>query len=86
MYLCTGILIRYAYYPQKYKQTYKTTITSNMRKAKIFAAMLMAMSSLGAFAQHQFMSTGDMSKLVCTLKPRCGALHTRFDNYIPHNE
>lgn len=26
-----------------------------MRKAKIFAAMLMAMSSLGAFAQHQFM-------------------------------
>ena len=25
-----------------------------MRKAKIFAAMLMAMSSLGAFAQHQF--------------------------------
>ena len=25
-----------------------------MRKAKIFAAVLMAMSSLGAFAQHQF--------------------------------
>ena len=25
-----------------------------MRKAKIFAAMLMAMSSLGVFAQHQF--------------------------------
>lgn len=33
----------------------KKTITNNMRKAKIFAAMLMAMSSLGAFAQHQFM-------------------------------
>ena len=30
--------------------------------------------------------TGDRGKLVCTLKPRCGALHTRFDNYIPHNE
>ena len=30
--------------------------------------------------------TGDRGKLVCALKPRCGALHTRFDDYTPRNE
>ena len=30
--------------------------------------------------------TDDSGKLVCTLKPRCGALHTRFDDYTPRNE
>ena len=30
--------------------------------------------------------TGDKGKLVCALKPRCGALHTRFDDYTPRNE
>ena len=29
-----------------------------MRKAKFFAAALLAMSSLGAFAQHQFTCSG----------------------------
>ncbi len=28
---------------------------------------------------------GDRSKLLCTLKPRYGALHTRFDDYTPRN-
>ena len=30
--------------------------------------------------------TGDRSKLLCTLKPRCGALHTRFYDYAPRTE
>ena len=30
--------------------------------------------------------TDDRSKLLCTLKPRFGALHTRFDDYTPRNE
>ena len=30
--------------------------------------------------------TDDRIKLLCALKPRFGALHTRFDNYAPHNE
>ena len=30
--------------------------------------------------------TVDRSKLLCTLKPRFGALHTRFDDYTPRNE
>ena len=30
--------------------------------------------------------TDDRSKLLCALKPRFGALHTRFDDYAPHNE
>ena len=29
--------------------------------------------------------TDDRSKLLCTLKSRYGALHTRFDDYAPHN-
>ena len=29
--------------------------------------------------------TGDRNKLLCTLKPRYGALHTRFDDYAPRN-
>ena len=29
--------------------------------------------------------TDDRNKLLCTLKPRCRALHTRFDNYAPRN-
>ena len=29
--------------------------------------------------------TDDRSKLLCTLKPRFGALHTRFDDYTPRN-
>ena len=29
--------------------------------------------------------TDDRSKLLCTLKPRYGALHTRFDDYTPRN-
>ena len=32
------------------------------------------------------MGTDDRGKLLCALKPRCGALHTRFDNYAPRNE
>jgi len=35
---------------------------------------------------RQKKGTGDRSKLLCALKPRCGALHTRFDDYAPHNE
>ena len=61
------------------------------------ANALLCLSSVAAWAQvtgtsfsvpffRLSVGTGDMSKLVCTLKPRCGALHTRFDNYIPHNE
>ena len=30
--------------------------------------------------------TGDRNKLFCTLKPRYGALHTRFNDYTPRNE
>ena len=30
--------------------------------------------------------TDDRIKLLCTLKPRFGALHTRFDDYTPRNE
>ena len=30
--------------------------------------------------------TDDRSKLLCTLKPRFVALHTRFDDYTPRNE
>ena len=30
--------------------------------------------------------TGDRIKLLCALKPRYGALHTKFDNYAPHAE
>ena len=30
--------------------------------------------------------TDDRSKLLCALKPRFGALHTRFDDYTPRNE
>ena len=30
--------------------------------------------------------TDDRSRLLCTLKPRFGALHTRFDDYTPRNE
>ena len=61
------------------------------------ANALLCLSSVAAWAQvtgasrsvpffRLSVGTGDMGKLVCTLKPRCGALHTRFDNYIPHNE
>ena len=61
------------------------------------ANALLCLSSVAAWAQMTGSSfsvpffrlsvgTGDMGKLVCTLKPRFGALHTRFDNYIPHNE
>ena len=37
------------------------------------------------FFRHN-MGTGDRSKLLCTLKPRYGALHTRFNDYTPRNE
>ena len=30
--------------------------------------------------------TDDRSKLLCALKPRYGALHTKFDDYTPRNE
>ena len=30
--------------------------------------------------------TDDRIKLLCALKPRYGALHTKFDNYAPHAE
>ena len=30
--------------------------------------------------------TDDRIKLLCALKPRFGALHTRFDDYTPRNE
>ena len=30
--------------------------------------------------------TGDRNKLLCILKPRYGALHTRFDDHAPRNE
>ena len=61
------------------------------------ANALLCLSSASAWAQMTGSSfsvpffrlsvgTGDRGKLVCTLKPRCGALHTRFDNYTPHNE
>ena len=30
--------------------------------------------------------TDDRSKLLCALKPRFGALHTRFDDYTPRNK
>ena len=61
------------------------------------ANALLCLSSVAAWAQvtgssfsvpflRLSVGTGDMGKPVCALKPRCGALHTRFDNYIPHNE
>ena len=35
---------------------------------------------------HLSVGTGDRKKLICALKPRYGALHTRFDDYAPRNE
>ena len=35
---------------------------------------------------HLSVGTGDRKKLICALKPRYGALHTKFDNYAPHAE
>ena len=32
------------------------------------------------------LGTDDRIKLLCALKPRFGALHTRFDDYAPHND
>ena len=42
-----------------------------MRKAKFFAAALLAMSSLGAFAQHQF--TVQANKPGAEIQPLCCA-------------
>ena len=35
---------------------------------------------------HLSVGTGDRKKLICALKPRYGALHTRFDDHAPRNE
>ena len=35
---------------------------------------------------HLSVGTGDRKKLICALKPRYVALHTRFDDYTPRNE
>jgi hypothetical protein len=35
---------------------------------------------------HLSVGTGNRKKLICALKPRYGALHTRFDDHAPRNE
>lgn len=60
------------------------------------ANALLCLSSVAAWAQvtgasfsvpffRLSVGTDDRNKLLCTLKPRCRALHTRFDNYAQRN-
>ena len=37
------------------------------------------------FFERFCVGTGDRKKLFCALKPRCGALHTRSDDYALSN-
>ena len=52
-----------------------------MRKAKFFAAALLAMSSLGAFAQHQF--TVQANKPGAEIQPTMYGISSRISTSVP---
>lgn len=52
-----------------------------MRKAKFFAAALLAMSSLGAFAQHQF--TVQANKPGAEIQPTMYGIFSRISTSVP---